>query len=82
MATRFYLPATAAATPISPTPDAAWEDISILARAMTSTTPIGDAMATVSFVDANGDDKDVLFRQHVSLELVAGQTITGAQALK
>lgn len=83
MATRLYLPATAAATGISPTPDSAWEDVSILARAVTSTSKISDAMADVALPD-DGDStsKDVLFRQYVSAALDAGQTITGAQALK
>ena len=82
MATRFYLPASAASTPITPTPDAAWEDTSILARAMTSTAVISDAMATVSFSDADETNKDILFRQWISEPLTAGQTITGSQALK
>ena len=83
MATRFYLPASAASTPITPTPDAAWENTSILARAMTSTSPISDAMTTVSFAEGtNTANQDILFRQHVSAELSAGQTITGSQALK
>ena len=82
MATRFYLPGTAAATPISPTPDAAWEDTSILARAMTSTATIADPMATVAFDDADVSDRDILFRQWISEPLTAGQTITGSQAIK
>ena len=82
MATRLYLPASAASTPITPTPDAAWEDTSILARAMTSTATIADPMATVAFDDANATNRDVLFRQYISLPLTAGQTITGAQAIK
>ncbi len=82
MATRLYLPATAAPTAINPTPDAAWEDTSILARAVCRTTKINDTLATVSFTDATNTDKDILFRQYVSLELLAGQTITGSQALK
>lgn len=83
MATRFYLPAAAATTPMSPTPDAAWEDQSILARAMTSTTPIGDTMATVTFPDdANAANKDILYRQYVSAALAASQTVTGGQAIK
>ena len=82
MATRFYLPGTAASTPITPTPDAAWEDTSILARAMTSTAKISDPMATVSFNDADATNKDILFRQWISEPLTPGQTITGAQAIK
>ena len=83
MATRFYLPASAAVTPISPTPDAAWEDTTLLARAVTDTVTISDAMATVSFTDITEDNnRDVLFRQYISPTLAANQTITGAQALK
>ena len=82
MATRFYLPASAATTPISPTPDAAWEDTSILIRANTSTTKISNPMLTVNFDDADVTDRDVIFNQYVSSELTSGQTITGAQAIK
>lgn len=82
MVTRFYLPASASSTPITPTPDAGWEDTSIVARAMTSTATIGDAMATVSFTDNDATNKDVCFRQYVSLELEAGQTINQAQTVK
>lgn len=82
MATTFYLPASASSTPISPTPDAAWEDVSIVQRALTRVTTIGDAMATVSFTDSDDTSKDVLFRQFISQELKAGQTITGSQAWK
>src|SRR5687767_1548151 len=82
MATRFYLPASAAATPISPTPDAAWEDITFLARALTRKRKISDSLTTVAIDDANNADRDVLFRQYVSLPLAAGQTITGSQALE
>ena len=82
MATRFYLPKTTASTPITPTPDAAWEDTSVLGRAMTSTAKISDAMALVDFTDLDTSDKDIIFRQYISLALTAGQTITGSQALK
>jgi len=82
MATRFYLPATAVATPISPTPSADWEDTSILARVNTKTAKINDTLTTVSFADANNANRDILFRQYISFALLAGQTITGAQAIK
>ena len=82
MATRLYHPATALLTSISPTPESVWEDTSILARSRCSTTSIADAMATVSFGDNNAADRDVIFRQHISLPLTVGQTITGGQAIK
>jgi len=81
MATRFYLPSTGAAA-ISPNPDAAWEDVSILARLAAVTTKIASAMSTVAFGDSNTSDMDVLLRQYVSAALTPGQTITGGQALK
>jgi hypothetical protein len=50
---------------------------------MCSTTPIGDAMATVAFSEGgNAANQDILFYQYFSLVLTAGQTITGAQSLK
>lgn len=82
MATRLYLPNSAQSTPITPAVDADWEDSSGLVRSLTSTTPGGDAMATQSFVDNNQANRDICFHQFVSGELVAGQTVTGAQALK
>lgn len=83
MATRLYLPASTATTRISPTPDAAWEDTTALARIVTDTAKISDALATLSFADNNAVDRDVLLRQYVTkLPLTVGQTITGGQALK
>lgn len=81
MATRIYLPGTASTPPISPTPDSAWEDTSILARVYGGTSKRGDTLATVAFTDANNQDRDILFRQYV-IPLASGQTITGAQAIK
>lgn len=82
MATRFYLDGVADTVPISPTPDAAWENTSMLTRVLTTTTKSGETIATVSFADANATNQDILFRQYISSPLVAGQTITGGQALK
>lgn len=82
MATRLYCPATAVSTPISPTPAATWEDVSILQRVMTSTSKIADPMATVSFSDADATNKDVLYRQYISAPLTVGQTITGSSTFK
>ncbi len=80
MATRFYLPATAAPTAgLTPTVQGAWTDTSILARAMMSTSKIGDTMTTVSFADSSVANLTIIFRQWLSAELTAGQTITGAQ---
>ena len=40
-------------------------------------------MATVSFLDSNNDDRDILFRQFIcQTPLAAGQTINGSQAIK
>jgi len=83
MATRLYLPATAAATPIAPTPSTDWEDTSILTRVPMTTAAGSDAMTTVAFADNNAADRDVLFRQYVSRTgLSSGQTVTGGQAVK
>jgi hypothetical protein len=82
MATRLYLPASAATVPFSPAQLAGWDDVSILARANCSTIKLGNAMATVSFTDADVTDRDILFRQYISLPLTAGQSITGGQTLK
>jgi len=71
-----YLPSGAEATPISPTPDAAWEDTSILARVKCSTSKRSLAMTTVSFTDSNWSNKDILFRQWIN-ELVPGRLILG-----
>jgi len=80
--TRLYLSAAAETVPISPTPDAAWEDQTILARVLCDITKRSLTMTDVAFADANAADRDVLFRQHISPPLVAGQTITGAQSIK
>jgi hypothetical protein len=82
MATRFYISAAAETVPISPTPDSAWEDTSILARVLAVTAKRSNAMTTVSFSDVNAANRDILFRQHISSALTVGQTITGAQAIK
>jgi len=83
MATRLYLQAQAGATPISPTPDAAWEDTTILVRTVMATTPGAAPMTTVSFTDNNAALRDILFRQCVSATaLSSGQTVTGGQSLK
>jgi hypothetical protein len=82
MATRFYLDKAADTVPISPTPDAGWEDTSLLARVLTDTTKSGEALSDLAFTDASGANRDILFRQYISPALAAGQTITGAQAIK
>ena len=82
MATRFYLPAAAATTPISPTQAAFWTDTSLLTRVNMDTATIADAMATTSYSDSNNGAKTILFRQHVSRAMAGGQTITGSQAVK
>lgn len=79
MATRFYLPSSGAAA-ISPNPDAAWEDTSILARYKCATTKSSSAMTTVSFTDANNTNRDILFRQYVS-DPINAQTLQ-AQTIK
>jgi len=83
MATRLYLDAIADAVPISPAPDAAWEDTSLLTQVLCDTTKSGEAMSTVSFADAlSSSNKDILFRQYVSRPLKVGQSITGAGSYK
>ena len=82
MATRWYLPSDTLATPISPTPSTDWETTSILTRTTAPTVRRNSVVTEVSFTDANAADRDILFKQFVGQELTAGQTITGAQAIK
>lgn len=82
MATRFYLRNTTQTTNITPTADAAWEDTSALVRAWARTNKSGDTITTVNFTDNDATDRDVLFRQYISLPLTPGQTITGSQAVQ
>lgn len=79
--TRLYLPKSALSSAISPTPDAAWEDTSILVRSKCSTTKLGDAISNVIFSDSDDTDKDILYQQWISAPLTAGQTITGSQTI-
>ena len=73
MATRFYLPSTGAAA-VSPAYSARWEDTSIAAGLKCVTVKISSAMTTVSFVDVDATNKDILFRQYVS-DPISAQTI-------
>jgi hypothetical protein len=82
MATRFYLSASGETVPISPSPDAAWENVSIFSRVLTDVTKRSLAMTSVSLDDNTEDNKDIIFRQYISWPLTAGQTITGSQAIK
>ena len=79
MSTRFYLPADAETTPISPTPDAAWGDTSILARAMCKTSKRALPMTSITFADADDTNKNILFRQYISDELAVPQSLPGEQ---
>lgn len=80
MATRLYLPSTGTAPLSALAFNVGWEDQSIGARLPTSTVKAGSAMATVSFLDNNAADKDILFRQYQS-DRIAAQTIA-AQTVK
>ena len=80
--TRLYLPSDALATPISPTPDTAWEESTGLTRTTTPTTKRSSAMTDKSNQDDTTQTVDWVFKQFVSDELTSGQTITGSQALK
>ncbi len=73
MATRLYLPSTGSA-PITPAFNAGWEDTTIGARLPCFTTKQASTMTTVSFVDANDTNRDVLFRQYIT-EPLANQLI-------
>ena len=79
MPTRFYLPSTGAAA-VSPAYSSGWEDTSIASRLKCVVAKISSAMATVSFLDNDATDKDILFRQWVS-DPIAAQTIA-AQTVK
>jgi len=82
MATRFYLSASGETVPISPTPDSAWEDTSILQRVLCNTVKRSLAMTSLGFSDSTFNNKDILFNQYISPVLIAGQTITGSQSIK
>lgn len=82
MATRLYLPASAASTPISPDPAVEGWTTTFLERALTSTSKIADTLATVSIDDANSANQFLVFRQYIGPPLTASQTITGSQAVK
>lgn len=86
MPTRFYIPATAeAVSGFTPAVDAGWEySASLSRRNVSRTSSIADAMATLSVTDPDDDtsDRDYVLLQSISLELTAGQTITGGQAIK
>jgi hypothetical protein len=73
MATRLYLPSTGSAA-ITPGFASGWEDTSIGARLPCYTTKQSTTMTTVSFVDANDTNRDILFRQYIS-EPLANQSI-------
>ena len=79
MATRLYFPSSGNA-PASPAFNAGWEDTTAASRLKCVTTRISSAMTTVSFLDANRTDRDILFRQYVS-DPLAAQTIL-AQTVK
>lgn len=72
---RFYLPSSGSADISSVAFNAGWEDTSIGARLPTVITKQSTTMTTVSFVDANATNKDILFRQYVS-DPLAAQTIS------
>ena len=82
MATRFYLPRNAESTPISPSPATDWENTSILARALATTTKRSLSTGVVTFSDSDVTDKDILFRQYISEELVADQLFADLQPIK
>lgn len=82
MATRWYLPSDTLATPISPTPDAAWEDTSLLIRTTAPTVRRNTVMTARIFTDADATNKDILLKQFVGEEFATGQTVTGSQAIK
>ena len=79
MATRFYLPSSGTAT-VSPTFNIGWEDTSIATRLPAFTYKKSTTMTTVSFLDADKTNRDVLFRQYITPPLVA-QTIA-SQTIK
>lgn len=79
MATRFYLPSSAAAA-ISPTEDAAWDVNTTLSRMKCSPTKVGDAMTSFSFDDSNLTNRDVIRAQFIS-DPIEAQTIA-AQTLE
>jgi hypothetical protein len=78
MATRFYLSSSDAAAGFGY--DSAWEDTSFSESRTCFTTKQGSPFIFVSVDDSNNQNRDVAFRQYVSLPLSA-QTL-GAQTVK
>ena len=81
MASKFFLRRQAETTPISPTPDAGWEDSSSIVRCNLRLVTSGDSHADVTITEATSTDKDCAARQYVCV-LAAGQTVTGSQAVQ
>lgn len=82
MATRIYLDRVADTVPISPSPDGDWDETTLLARVSCGPTKSGEALDDVTFTGSSSPNRDILFRQYISLPLVAGQTITGGQDIE
>jgi hypothetical protein len=59
-----------------------WDNTSLNVNVMTSTTKSGSAMTTMTYSDANALAQGILFMSYLTAPLTAGQTVTGAQALK
>lgn len=75
MATRFYLPSTSAAPPISPV-GSGWDTTADgFVRRKMDTVKTSTAMTTHSHTDADDTDNNCWFRQYISHRVLAAQTI-------
>lgn len=70
MATRFYLPSSGAAA-VTPAYSAAWDVTSSAVQLRTSPTKASTTMTTISYLDNNDQDRDILAVQYISDPIVA-----------
>lgn len=81
MATTFYLPSSGTPPPsVTPTPDAAWDDITDLERLPCFDVKQGTTMTDKNTINSSEDDQDVIRLQYITISLPA-QTIS-AQAIR
>ncbi len=81
MSTKFTLGPSGETVPISPTPDAGWEDTSQFFRALCKKQQRSLGSLQSDFIDLDNTNKDILFAQFISDKLSAGQIITGSQII-
>lgn len=79
MATRLYLPSTTGGNTFNPTPDAAWETVDGLVRAVASTVKVSSVFNSVGYTVAVSGDADNIIRQFhygpIAAQTLSAQTI-------